>query len=125
MSAEFGVEVMKAIPIGEAGDLANADSFVGAADMLIFDSRAPKGAERPGGHGAPFDWTIAGAYRGETPFLLAGGLDASNVGGAVKAAKASPSFAGVDVSSGVETRPGEKDAARVAEFIAAAKKSFG
>lgn len=124
MSAEFGVEVLKAIPVSEAGDIAGAKAFVGAADMLIFDSRPAKGADRPGGHGAKFDWSLVAGYAGETPFLLAGGLDAKNVGAAIKAARKSFAFAGVDVSSGVETRPGEKDAALVAEFIEAARTSF-
>jgi phosphoribosylanthranilate isomerase len=124
MSAEFGVDVIKAIPIGAAGDLAAANGFLGAADMLLFDARPPKGADRPGGHGAKFDWALAGGYAGETPFLIAGGLDAKNVGAAIKAARKSFAFAGVDVSSGVEKRPGEKDAASVAAFIEAARKAF-
>lgn len=122
MAAEFGVEVIKAIPVAEERDVAGANEFVGAADMLIFDSKAPKGADRPGGHGAAFDWKLLAAYAGETPFLLAGGLDAKNVAAAMKAAKKSSAFAGVDVSSGVETRPGQKDAGLVAEFIEAAQK---
>jgi phosphoribosylanthranilate isomerase len=124
MAHEFGVEVIKAIPIAEPSDIAAANNFAGAAEMLIFDSRPPKGADRPGGHGAEFDWSIAARYDGETPFLLAGGLDAANVSKAVKAAKKSRAFAGVDVSSGVEKRPGEKDPERVAAFIDAAKKAL-
>ncbi|HBS30562.1 MAG TPA: N-(5'-phosphoribosyl)anthranilate isomerase, partial [Parvularcula sp.] len=61
------------------------------------------------------------SYRGETPFLLAGGLRPETVGAAIRAAGGHTAFAGVDVSSGVETRPGEKDPALIAEFVRAAK----
>lgn len=121
MGAEFGVEIIKALPVGSADDLAAADAFADAADLLLFDARAPKGAEKPGGNGAAFDWSLLAGYRGETPFLVGGGLDAANVAAAAKAAGAHPAFAGVDVSSGVESAPGRKDAALIEAFIKAAR----
>jgi phosphoribosylanthranilate isomerase len=124
MGAEFGVDVIKAIAVGGPADIAAAAEFAEAADMLLFDGRAPKGAERPGGNAVAFDWKLVKAYAGETPFLLAGGLDAGSVAAAINAAKGSPAFVGVDVSSGVESAPGEKDAAKIAAFIAAAQKAF-
>ncbi len=121
IGAEFAMEMIKALPVAGAGDLAAAAEFAEAADMLLFDARAPTGAERPGGHGQAFDWSALQHYRGATPFLLAGGLDTDNVAAAIAAARASATFAGVDVSSGVETRPGVKDAAKIRAFIATAR----
>jgi len=121
LGGEFALDVIKAIPVRDACDIAAADAFADAADMLLFDAKPPPGAERPGGHGAAFDWTVLEAYKGETPFLLAGGLTPENVAGAVAGAKANPAYAGVDVSSGVETAPGTKDAAQIAAFLKAAR----
>lgn len=121
--SEFGAEIIKAVAVGAAEDLAACGELAEAADYLLFDARPPKGAERPGGHGAPFDWSLIGAYAAPTPFLLAGGLSPENVGAAIAAARANAAFAGVDVSSGVEARPGVKDAARIAAFIAQARAS--
>jgi phosphoribosylanthranilate isomerase len=88
----------------------------GAADFLLFDARPPEGADRPGGHGAPFDWGLLG---GAPPgaWGLAGGLDAANVGAAIRATGAPL----VDVSSGVESAPGIKDVAKIAAFVRAAR----
>ena len=99
-----------------------AGEFQGAADILLFDAKPPPGAGKPGGNGVAFDWTLLKAYEGETPFLIAGGLTPDTVAAPVKAQKARAAFLGVDVSSGVETAPGRKDAKLVKAFIAAAKK---
>jgi phosphoribosylanthranilate isomerase len=122
LRAEFGAPVIKAIGVGEAADLGGCAAFAEAADYLLFDARPPKGADRPGGHGAPFDWSHLSLYREATPFLLAGGLDAANVAAAIAAARGNGAFAGVDVSSGVELRPGVKDPDRIEAFIAAARR---
>ena len=120
LGAEFAVDVIKAIPVSAAGDIAAADEFAEAADILLFDAKPPPGASRPGGHGAAFDWAVLKAYKGETPYLLAGGLDAANIAAAILAQK-SAAFLGVDVSSGVESAPGVKDETQVKAFISAAK----
>jgi phosphoribosylanthranilate isomerase len=122
--AAFGLEVIKAIGVAEAPDFAAAQDFAEAADLLIFDSRPPKGAPLPGGNGEAFDWSILRHYQAETPFLLAGGLNPSNVEKAIRAAKGHTAFAGVDVSSGVEAKPGDKDEALIAAFVKAAKAAF-
>lgn len=122
--AEFGLDVIKAVGVAEAADFDNVGELAAAADMLIFDARAPKGAQLPGGNGQPFDWSLLKRYQGETPFLLAGGLTPQTVAKAIKAASGHTAFAGVDVSSGVETRPGEKDPALIAAFIKAARSAF-
>jgi phosphoribosylanthranilate isomerase len=122
MRAEFGVEIIKAVGVGEPADLEGLDALAEAADLLLFDARPPKGATLPGGNGVPFDWALVQRYRGETPFLLAGGLTPETVGAAISAVAGHTAFAGVDVSSGVEARPGEKDPALIEAFLRAAKK---
>lgn len=121
LRAEFGVEIIKAIGVGEAADLEAAGAFAEAADILLFDARPPKGAVLPGGNGVTFDWSLLRRYQGETPFLLAGGLRPETVADAILAMAGHTAFAGVDVSSGVETQPGEKDPRLIKAFIAAAK----
>ena len=121
LGVEFAVDVIKAIPVGEKGDVALADEYADAADMLLFDAKPPPGAGRPGGLGITYDWSMISAYQGETPYLLAGGLTPDNVADAVATQKKSVVFQGVDVSSGVENAPGVKDLAAVASFIDKAK----
>jgi len=114
---KFGVPVIKALAVAEAPDLAAAAEYEHTADMLMFDARPPKGAQRPGGHGAAFDWKILGGRTFTKPWFLAGGLDPDNVARAIELSGAKQ----VDVSSGVESAPGVKDSARIAAFINAAK----
>ncbi len=121
LGEEFGIEVIKAIPVTEAADIAAAKEYEGAADILLFDAKPPPGAGRPGGNGVSFDWTLLKSYEGETPYIVAGGLTPDNVADAVKGQAGRESFLGVDVSSGVETAPGKKDDALVKAFISAAK----
>jgi phosphoribosylanthranilate isomerase len=113
----FGVAVIKALPVAEASDLGAVAGYEKVADMLMFDAKPPKGAERGGGHGAAFDWKILAGRTFLKPWFLAGGLDPENVGRAVVLSGARL----VDVSSGVESAPGTKDAARIAAFINATK----
>ena len=56
--ARFGLPVIKALPVAEASDLDAVTGYEEFADMLMFDARPPKGAERAGGHGAAFDWKL-------------------------------------------------------------------
>ncbi len=118
---EFGLEVIKVVPVSEAGDVAEAGAFDGAADIILFDAKPPPNAGRPGGHGVSFDWSLLAAYEGETPYMVAGGLTPDNVAASVKAQNARAEFLGVDVSSGVESAPGAKDIALIKAFVAAAK----
>jgi phosphoribosylanthranilate isomerase len=115
----FGKPVIKAIAIAEAADFAQVPAYERAADMLLFDAKAPQSAVRPGGHGATFDWQLLRGRKISKPWLLAGGLDSDNVARAIVSAEA----LGVDVSSGVETAPGVKSAEMIREFVAAARKS--
>jgi phosphoribosylanthranilate isomerase len=113
----FGVPVMKALPIAERADLAAIRRYEGVADRLIFDARAGVEATRPGGLGKRFDWRLLENVQPRVPFMLSGGLDADNVAQALRIT-AAPA---VDVSSGVERVPGEKDPDKIRAFIAAAR----
>ena len=87
------------------------------ADWLLFDARAPREATRPGGLGKTFDWTLLENLDLKIPFMLSGGLDAANVAEALRITRAPA----VDVSSGVERAPGEKDPEKIRDFIRAAR----
>lgn len=114
-----GLPVMKALGIAGTGDLDAVAAYRGVADRILLDAKPPKDAAYPGGHGRPFDWTLLADLDPGFPFMLSGGLDPANVAEAIGIARP----AGVDVSSGVESAPGIKDPARIAEFIAAARKA--
>jgi phosphoribosylanthranilate isomerase len=117
LKARFGIAVMKAIPVETRADLAAVDRYKGLADRLLFDARAPREATRPGGLGRPFDWRLLRALDPGVPFMLSGGLDAGNVAEALSVTNAP----GVDVSSGVERAPGEKDLDKIRAFVRAAR----
>jgi phosphoribosylanthranilate isomerase len=114
---EAGIAILKACSIGNAADVATVAGFAECADRILLDARAPKDATRPGGLGTPFDWTLLKALDPELSFMLSGGLTPDTVAAAIKATRPM----GVDVSSGVETAPGVKDAALVRAFITNAR----
>jgi phosphoribosylanthranilate isomerase len=114
---EAGIAILKACPIGNAGDVAAVAGFSDCADRILLDAKAPKDATRPGGLGAPFDWALLKALDPALSFMLSGGLTPDNVAAAITATRPM----GVDVSSGVETAPGVKDAKLVRSFIEAAR----
>ena len=111
--AEAGVEIMKALPIGSAEDVANVAAFLEVADRILLDAKPPKGADRPGGLGESFDWSLLEALDPSIPFMLSGGLTPETVAAAVRTVKPF----GVDVSSGVESAPGVKDKRLIEAFI--------
>jgi phosphoribosylanthranilate isomerase len=117
VKARFCLPVIKAIPVETADDLACAPDYAAVADRLIFDARAPRDATRPGGLGKPFDWRILKNLDPAVPFMLSGGLNRDNVAEAIAVTGAG----GVDVSSGVERAPGEKDPGLIRGFIDAAR----
>jgi tryptophan synthase beta chain len=108
---------MKAIAVETLDDLAGVPAYAAVADRLIFDARAPRDATRPGGLGRPFDWRLLKNLDPAVPFMLSGGLNHENVAEAIAITGAS----GVDVSSGVERAPGEKDPGLIRGFIQAAR----
>jgi phosphoribosylanthranilate isomerase len=113
--AMTGVPVMKAIGVAARADLARAASY--EVDRILLDAKPPRDATRPGGHGVAFDWTILGAFSPGRPWLLSGGLYPETVTAALRVTRAP----GVDVSSGVESAPGQKDPARIRAFVEAVR----
>jgi phosphoribosylanthranilate isomerase len=116
---KFDREVMKALPVERAADLAILPDYATVADRILFDARPPKGATRPGGLGAVFDWHLLENLDLKLPFMVSGGLHAGNVAEAIRVTRAH----GVDISSGVERAPGVKDVEMIREFIRAARAS--
>ena len=115
--ARYGLPVMKAIGIADEADLKRADEFAVIADQLLLDAKPTKNADLPGGNGLAFDWRLIAGRKWSCPWMLAGGLTPDNVAAAIRLTGATQ----VDVSSGVETRPGFKDVGLIADFIAAAR----
>lgn len=116
--ARMGRPVMKALGIATRADLARVPRYAAVADRILLDAKAPPDAVLPGGNGRAFDWSLVmGALDPGLPFMLSGGLDPGTVAGAIAATRP----AAVDVSSGVERRPGEKDPALIAAFVAAVR----
>ena len=117
LKARTGRAVIKAVKLGAAADLAHAAPYLGVADRILFDAVAPKGATRPGGNALAFDWSILAGTAPRAPWMLSGGLTPENVAEAIRITGATC----VDVSSGVEDRPGVKNPAKIRAFIAAAR----
>lgn len=115
----FGLPVAKVLPVAEAADLDSLPGYAAVADRILFDAKPSKEATRPGGLGQPFDWNLLRGVKLEQPWMLSGGLHAGNLAEALRITHAS----GLDVSSGVETAPGIKDAALIEAFIRAARAS--
>jgi phosphoribosylanthranilate isomerase len=111
--AEAGVEIIKAVPIGSADDVAHIAGFADVADRILLDAKPPKGADRPGGLGQGFDWSLLSGLDPAIPFMLSGGLTPQTVADAIRTMRPM----GVDVSSGVETGPGIKDKRLIEAFI--------
>jgi len=114
--ARYGLPVMKAVGVADAGDLAAVFEYSLVADQVLIDAKPPSGAALPGGNGLAFDWRLLAGRRWLRPWMLAGGLTPENVAEAIRLTGARQ----VDVSSGVESAPGVKDAGRIAGFVAAA-----
>jgi phosphoribosylanthranilate isomerase len=111
----FGLPVLKALGIRDAGDVARVADYADVASRLLLDAKAPKGAAHPGGNGVSFDWHLLDALDPGLSYMLSGGLDADNVGEALALTRPF----GIDASSGVESAPGIKDPDRIRAFIAA------
>ena len=116
---EAGIAILKACPIGNADDVAAVAAFADCADRILLDAKPPQGATRPGGLGESFDWSLLKALDPELSFMLSGGLTPQTVAAAISATHPM----GVDVSSGVETSPGVKDAGMIRAFITNARSA--
>jgi phosphoribosylanthranilate isomerase len=109
-------ETWAAVAVRTRADLDAARTYVGAADRILYDAKTPEGATLPGGMGIRFDWALLEGFRHPLPWVLSGGLDATNVAEAIRRTGAPL----VDVSSGVESAPGVKDVDKIAAFLKAA-----
>jgi phosphoribosylanthranilate isomerase len=118
--AKFGLPVMKVIKVRSAADIARAADFEAVADRLLFDAQPPAEMKNamPGGNAVSFDWTLLQGFRSRVPWMLSGGLTPANVAEAVRQSGAPA----VDVSSGVEDRPGEKNVNKIKDFLGATRR---
>lgn len=114
--ARYGLPVMKAVGVADEGDLAAVLDYSLVADQILVDAKPPKNAALPGGNGLSFDWRLVAQRRWLRPWMLAGGLTPLNVAEAIRLTNARQ----VDVSSGVESAPGMKDASLIRGFVRAA-----
>lgn len=112
-------KIIKAIKVASLADAATALTYLSAADLILFDAKAPVtlAGALPGGNGLSFDWQTLAGIKDRVAYMLSGGLHPGNVADAIRATGA----AAVDVSSGVESAPGEKDANLIRQFIRSAK----
>lgn len=116
VKARYGLPVMKVIGVAGEADLDALTEISLVADQLLIDAKPPKDAVLPGGNGLTFDWRLLVGRKWLKPWMLAGGLTPENVAEAIRLTGARQ----VDVASGVESAPGQKDAGRIAAFVRAA-----
>jgi len=119
IKARFGVPVMKVIKVRDAADIARAADYATVADRLLFDAQPPAGMKNalPGGNAVSFDWLLLQGFRSRLPWMLSGGLTPGNLAEAVRQAGAPA----VDVASGVEDQPGEKNINKINDFLRIAR----
>ena len=117
IKVRYGLPVMKALSVSEPADLERIKPFIGVADRFLFDAKPPKGSELPGGNGIAFDWRVLAGLDAGVDYMLSGGLNAANIGDALRLANPP----GIDVSSGVESAPGVKDPALIEQFFRAVR----
>lgn len=119
VKARYRLPVMKALSVSQSSDLDRMMPFAGIADRFLFDAKPPKGSQLPGGNGVSYDWSLLGALDRGVEYMLSGGLDATNVGDALRLANPP----GIDVSSGVESAPGVKDPVLIDAFLKAVRSA--
>ncbi|TPM28003.1 phosphoribosylanthranilate isomerase [Mesorhizobium sp. B2-3-5] len=117
LKARHRLPVMKALPLSEAADLDRIKPLIGVADRFLFDAKPPRGSELPGGNGVAFDWRILAGLDAGVDYMLSGGLNAANIGDALRLANPP----GIDISSGVESAPGVKDPGLIEQFFRAVR----
>jgi len=115
IKARYGLPVIKALPVSEAADLEALKPYLRIADRFLFDAKPPKDAVLPGGNGVAFDWRVLAGLDARIDYMLSGGLNADNIGEALRLANPP----GIDVSSGVESAPGVKEPALIEKFFRA------
>ncbi|TRC93455.1 phosphoribosylanthranilate isomerase [Mesorhizobium sp. WSM4303] len=117
VKGRYGLPVVKVFSVSEAADLDRLKPFIGIADRFMFDAKPPKGSQLPGGNGVAFDWRILAGLDAGLDYMLSGGLNAANIGDALRSANPPA----IDISSGVESAPGVKDPALIEQFFRAVR----
>lgn len=121
VKARYGLPAMKALSVRMVSDLEAIQPYRGVADRFLLDAKPPAGSELPGGNGIAFDWRILAALDNDLHYMLSGGLNAANVGEALRIANPP----GIDASSGLESAPGVKEPALIAEFFRVIRMEAG
>ena len=121
VKARYGLPVMKALSIRTTADLGAVARYRGVADRFLFDAKPPAGSELPGGNGVSFDWQLLAGLDADVDYMLSGGLNAANIGEALRLANPP----GIDISSGVESGPGVKEPALIEAFFRAVRAAEG
>ncbi|MEQ8296088.1 MAG: phosphoribosylanthranilate isomerase [Nitratireductor sp.] len=121
VKARHGLPVMKAFSVSTSADLEPVKAYRGIADRFLFDAKPPKGSTLPGGNGVAFDWRVLAGLDPSVDYMLSGGLNKANIGEALRLL----SPPGIDVSSGVESAPGQKDVALIEAFLEAVSANAG
>lgn len=114
----FGLPIWKAVGVATEEDIHSARKFRGSADLILFDAKTSDSAPLPGGMGLRFDWELLRGFGDAAAWGLSGGLHSDNVGQAL----ARTGAALVDVSSGIESKPGVKDMDKMAAFCEAVRQ---
>ena len=104
VKARYGLPVMKAFSIREAGDFEAIVPYASVADRLLFDAKPPAGSELPGGNGVSFDWRLLAGLDASVDYMLSGGLNAANIGDALRLANPP----GIDISRAWKARPASR-----------------
>ena len=108
---KLGYLIIKAFPIAEAYNFKVTKAYEGVCDYFLFDTKT----DAYGGSGVKFNWQILKGYKGETPFLLSGGIAVDDAEAIRKIEH--PLFAGIDLNSKFELKPGLKNISLLKEFI--------
>ena len=111
-----GYIVIKAFPIAEAYNFKVTKDYEGACDYFLFDTKT----DAYGGSGLKFNWSMLDEYVGNTPFLLSGGIADDDAEAILKIEH--PSFAGIDLNSKFEVKPGLKDQQKLKQFLTELKQ---
>ena len=114
---EKGCAVIKAFSVSSGDDLLQTAAYEPFVDFFLFDTKS----SQYGGTGKRFDWSVLEVYRGNTPFLLSGGIGAEYMDDLQ--AFSHPLMAGIDLNSRFELSPAVKDAAMIELFVGQLNRS--
>ncbi|WND03941.1 phosphoribosylanthranilate isomerase [Temperatibacter marinus] len=108
-----GLQTIKALAIADSSDLEKAVPYYKSVDFLLFDAKPPKGSDLPGGNNVSLPWALLRNLKTPLPWFVAGGIHRGNMHEAVHQSHATM----IDISSGVESKPGLKDIAKIKALL--------